>query len=211
MDEMLPPRRTSAPGRPLLAVCKPAASIKKWLAALDHLPELSMRGWSSLLALLCGTVQKKVAKCKTLAGTCCFPECIQLKLWLHSSFPMAPFCHLCWGGLPRSPTEITVVLATKQGSGQGRKILSWIVLALLAWCLEARTIWKLHLLCLCVCMFVCVTHKGISHSSRPVLHRVESWSTAKLSPVPAGSNEKHWTPQGDFICVLLIIYANPTT
>lgn len=79
---------------------------------------------------------------------------IHLKLWSHFPSPMAPFCHLYWGGLPRSPAETIVALATEQGSGQGRKNLNWIVLALFTWCIEAHTIWKSHLLCLCVLAFV---------------------------------------------------------
>lgn len=85
--------RCSLPGESVLQVdpsllfCKPAASIKKWLATLDHLPELGMRGWYSLLAHLCGTMRKKVAKGKTLAGTCCLPG---LSTWSygHTSHPL---------------------------------------------------------------------------------------------------------------------------
>lgn len=135
-------------------------------------------------ALLCETVQKKVAKSKTLIWTCCFPVCIQLKS--QSPFPplAAPFCHLHQGRLPQSSGEVTVVAATEQGSSEGRKKLNQIVQALFSQHLEAQPTWKLCLVC------VCVINKEVSHSFRPIFHQVKSWPTAKLSPVPADSSEK---------------------
>lgn len=197
--------RCSVPGEPAPSTCCLWASSKwqKWPAPLDHLPELGKKGWPFPPALFCGTVQKKVAKSKTLFGACCFLVCIQLKSW--SPFPSlaALFCHLHQGRLPQNSEEVTVNTALNKAVVRAEKK---IVQALFSQHLEAQPTWKLHL--------VCYKQRGLTFlqanfSSSQILTNSKAvscpcwlkWEAAMI----------HCTLHGYFICVCLSICVSSAT
>lgn len=123
MSEVFCSRRTSALGSPILAVSGPAASKKN-----DKIFKITYQSWAWGNALSpCPSLKHCTEEsCQGPGSSWDFysPGHIQLKLWLPFPSPVAPFCHLCWAGLSKSPAETAVVLATEQGSDQGRKALT---------------------------------------------------------------------------------------